>query len=266
MTVEPDETFTLTLSTPSNPKILQLSPTTTTATGTIINDDFRLNDTGITWAGKALNSRSNSCNTTGNIEGKQDCHHGRDSNKTLNNNADDGFAGFSFTKLDAKGDPYDEDSNITYACVKDNVTGLTWEVKNDKAKDTDIHSNKNTYRWGGLTAQGIDRPNTAYKKGTYYDDWDTLVKGSIANAQSGFRDWRVPSFAELLSIAHLGKAEIPSIDTDYFPHTQSKTYWSSSPTVSSANTTARILYFRRATSFSSARKDFYYVRLVRGRK
>ena len=62
----------------------------------------------------------------------QDCSHGRD---TTHNDNSDGHAGFSYTKLDSNGKPL-PDQTVDYAttpwaCVKDNVTGLIWEVKTD---------------------------------------------------------------------------------------------------------------------------------------
>ena len=255
-TVEPDETFTLTLSNASN---LQLS--TATATGTIIDDDLRLNDTGITWAGEysSGNKTGNECSTT-TITGKQDCHYGRD--KTHNDDTD-GMAGFSFTKLDATGKALTNQADTGHACVKDNVTGLIWEVKTTSG----MRSKKTKYKWGGLTAIGRDHTR---KKGSYYDDWNELVNyandtsnaNTAGDALCGFRDWRVPNKEELFSIAHLGKNN-PGIDGRYFPNTQKGWYWSSSPYAYYTNY-ARILIFINGRDSISIRDGNRYVRLVRG--
>jgi hypothetical protein len=167
-------------------------------------------------------------------------------------------AGFSFTKLDATtGEALSKDT-IGHGCVKDNVTGLVWEVKNDKPKGTDIHSGKNTYRWGGVTAKGIDRPDSD-KKGSYYDDWDTLVEGSNENALCGFRDWHIPDREELRSIANLGSTTGAAIDKYYFPYTQSRFYWSS---ISTNKVNAKILNLYNGTGGNGGRGDGNYVRLV----
>lgn len=80
---------------------------------------FVLNDTGITW------STYSSGNCDGENISQQDCSHGRDA--TFNDDSD-GHAGFSFTKLDYKGKQLSGDAN-EWACLRDNVTGLTWQAK-----------------------------------------------------------------------------------------------------------------------------------------
>jgi hypothetical protein len=276
-TVESDETFTLTLSNASNLKL-----STVTATGIIIDDDLvpqHLDDTGITWAGENYKTGT-ACTTTETIEGKQDCHHGRDSDKTHNSNAD-GFAGFSFTKLDATGKALPKTAQ-DHACVKDNITGLIWEVKTDSGTP---RSKDKKYKWGGLTAIGRDYDDSddELKKGEYYPDWNELVKYAndtnnaniTGDALCGSSKWRVPNIGELRSIAHLGKAK-PAIDENYFPDTPSDKelyYWSSSPF---GNGEAWILSFEYGhdnygglklnynglSRYSGPRGDSLYVRLV----
>ena len=179
-------------------------------------------------------------------------------------------AGFSFTKLDANGDALANQATQNppvHACVKDNVTGLTWEVKTTTGK----RSKDKTYRWGGLTAIGIDH---ARKEGRYYPDWDELVK--YANDTDDANDkggplcgvigWRVPNIFELRSIAHLGRRN-PAIDPNYFPNTKSYYYWSSSPSVRDSGPGGRswALYFRNGNDEDSQRGDgSRHVRLVRG--
>jgi hypothetical protein len=263
-TVESDETFTLTLINASN---LRLS--TTTATGTIVDDEPHLNDTGITWAGEynTGNKTGNDCSTT-TIDGKQDCHYGRDN--THKNDADD-LAGFSFTKLDAKGVALADQTVTNHACVKDNITGLIWEVKTT----TGVRSNDKIYQWGGLTAIGKDYDDSneveENKKGFYYDDetgWSKLVKyannaNTTGGALCGSSEWRVPNIEELGSIAHLGKAKPPAIDQNYFPNTQSFYYWSSSPYVSQADYAWQLNFFSGSDGYYG-REQHFHVRLVSG--
>jgi len=171
-----------------------------------------LNDTGITWGGDYPDGNNITCSS--NIAAPQDCNQGRDA---THNDDSDGYAGFSFTKLDANGTPLPASAAVWF-CVKDNVTGLIWEVKTD---DGGIHDKDNTYRWGGVTAQG-----SGY--GTYYNDWDALVNGSNNERLCGCSSWGVPTLVELESIVKYGHAA-PAIDTNYFPNTDSSNYWSSSP-------------------------------------
>ncbi|MEM7283893.1 MAG: DUF1566 domain-containing protein, partial [Pseudomonadota bacterium] len=208
-----------------------------------------LNDTGITFGGNYSSGNNTGC--TGEIVSRQDCSNGRD--VTENDNTD-GDAGFSFTKLDANGDPLadqsDDYSTTPWTCVKDNVTGLVWEVKTN---DASIHNFSNIYKWGGVTVLG-----SGY--GTYHDDWDTLVNGSNANNFCGFNDWRVPTRQELESLVHFNETS-PSIDSNYFPNT-STSYWTASP--SAANSVlAWYVNFIAGTSLTSSRDNPQELRLVR---
>jgi len=65
-------------------------------------------------------------NDTGALTG-DDSKHGRDNDSELNQ-AHDGAAGFSFTKVSAQGNKLADDAR-TYSCVADNVTGLVYEAK-----------------------------------------------------------------------------------------------------------------------------------------
>ena len=208
-----------------------------------------LNDTGITFGGNF--SRGNNSGCTGEIVSRQDCSNGRD--VTENDNSD-GDAGFSFTKLDANGDPLSDQSvdysTTPWTCVRDNVTGLVWEVKTN---DASIHNSSNFYQWGGVTALG-----SGY--GTYYDDWDTLVNGSNANNFCGFNDGRVPTRQELEGLVHFNETS-PSIDSNYFPNTNGS-YWSASP--SAANSIlAWYVNFSVGTSLTTSRQNLQNLRLVR---
>ncbi len=76
--------------------------------------------------------------------------------------------------------------------VTDNNTGLIWQKEDDN----------NTYTWS--------------EAGSYCE---TLTLGSKT-------DWRLPNRKELLSIANF-EISSPSINTTYFPNTNSSNYWSS---------------------------------------
>ena len=215
-----------------------------------------LNDTGITWGGNHPSGNNTGC--TGEAIAQQDCSHGRDA--THNDNAD-GHAGFSFTKLDANGNALaNQGTDYTttpWSCVQDNVTGLMWEVKTD---DNTEHNKDNTYRWGGVTAQGI---NHASRQGAYYADWNALVNYANNNTLCGHSDWRVPSHQELLSITHLGTTS-PAIDTDYFPNTRSRSssYWSSSPSAYNSNYAWGVRFYG-GVGYDNYRTNYNHVRLVR---
>jgi len=178
----------------------------------------KLNDTGITWSGNYPSGNNATC--VGTEVDKQDCSHGRDAQAAAGTltKIGAGAAGFDFTKLDSSGNTLPASAS-SWSCVKDNHTGLIWEAK---TTDGGIHDASNTYRWGGLTAQGRDHAST----GIYYDDWNTLIEGSNNNSLCGLNSgWRVPNRYELRSIVHLGYS--PKIDGGYFPMMASFV-WSSS--------------------------------------
>ena len=203
------------------------------------------NDTGITWGGNYPEGNNTTC--TSNVDAPQDCHQGRDA---THNDPSDGQGGFSYTRLDASGNSLPA-SAATWSCVRDNVTGLVWEVKTD---DGGIHDRDNTYRWGGKTALG-----TGY--GEYYPDWDTLVDGSNTERLCGYSDWRVPTRTELQGLVHYGRT-YPSIDIDYFPNTQYSYFWSASPAGDSSDS-AWYVHFMHGTDAPYYRSNNSHVRLVR---
>ncbi|GAB6093762.1 hypothetical protein JCM14469_00140 [Desulfatiferula olefinivorans] len=135
----------------------------------------------------------------------------------------------SFTKIAADGTPLDP-ASADWAVVRDNVTGLYWEVKT--AENTvSMYNYANGYTYA-------------------YD----LQLG-------GFSDWRLPTLTELASIAHLGTSA-PAINTTFFPNTQSKRYWTRSGT-GDANQ-ALVLSFQNGVSYVGTKTDALYVRAVRG--
>ena len=205
-----------------------------------------LNDTGITWGGNYPEGNNTTC--TSNIDAPQDCHQGRDA---THNDPSDGHGGFSYTKLDASGNSLPA-SAATWSCVRDNVTGLVWEVKTD---DGGIHDRDNTYRWGGKTALG-----TGY--GEYYPDWDTLVDGSNTERLCGYSDWRVPTRTELQGLVHYGRS-YPAIDTDYLPNRPASYFWSASPSGGSSSSAWVVAFGYGSAGYDNDRSYDGHVRLVR---
>ena len=235
----------------------------------------RLNDTGMTWGGSyPVENNLTSCTSNGTIDASQDCHQGRDAQALAGTlvKTGSGEAGFDFTKLDATGDALaiqnrdwstdslgTESSGTKWSCVRDNVTGLTWEIKNTESGDN-IHHKDNLYKWGGVTAIGRGHLD---EEGTYHDDWNTLVNGSNSEALCGYNDWRAPTPNELLSITNLGRKTTPAIDTHYFPNTEDADFWSASSYASNSNN-AWYVAFDYGKNSNQARDTSYRLRLVRG--
>lgn len=248
-----------------------------------------LNDTGITLCsdyaydtGSGTHNNDVDCALTAEtangldpVPAGQDSHYGRDADSSTNS-ADDGNAGFSFTKLDETSGG-DLAANATdWGCVRDNVTGLIWEVKteDDSLRDKDWE-----YTWynstgvndGGFEGYGDTGTLTttdASEEGTdtCYDsarcDTEKFVADVNTSELCGYSDWRLPTREELSLIVDYSTVS-PAIDTVYFPNTQSSVYWSSSPNAYYSSG-AWVLGFSDGYGYSLSKSDGYYVRLVRG--
>lgn len=233
----------------------------------------QLNDTGITtcgdyaYDGSSMHDNTVDCSRITDDQGDlvppgQDGHYGRDA---TNNASFDGRAGFSFTKIDANGNHLAA-SAIIWSCVRDNVTGLVWEVKTD---DGGLRDKDWTYTWFSQELQILWGGAGTSNGGTCVDlvncDTEKFMEQVNATELCGFDDWRLPRIDELRSIVDYSvPLPGPAIDIGWFPNTLSSSYWSASPAASLGPKHMRYLSFNRgsygAGSDSSARR----VRLVRG--
>ena len=222
----------------------------------------KLNDTGITLCGNYDTENEGQWSSTlscadagatqtadgidadGNpVPAGQDPHYGRDAlaaNSQLSKTGS-GDAGFDFTKLDAYG--YDLPETATeWSCVRDNVTGLIWEVKelsNGNIGDS-LHDGDDRYNWyntnsstnGGSDGYADDDGAVCYgydnADSTAYCNTEAFVNRVNVAGLCGANDWRMPKKEELRSIVHYGRTN-PSTDTDYFPNTVSIWHWSGTP-------------------------------------
>ncbi len=109
----------------------------------------KLNDTGIKFTGKNTTQNDPLCSEADVGFARQDCNFGRDADNIIGfpqaTNDGDGDSGFSFLKVSSTGAPLVA-SETDWSCVKDNVTGLMWEVKTDNVTK-DLHDKDDTYTW-----------------------------------------------------------------------------------------------------------------------
>jgi hypothetical protein len=176
----------------------------------IVTAFAKLNDTGIAANQCQDGPESNlmSCTNAAAIAyyDQQDGMVGRD---VTNPDTSDGKLGFKYTKLDAAGKALPANAT-TWSCVKDNATGLTWEVK---------------------TADGGQRDRT--KSYTIYGDGRTDDASAFAKSVNSaglcgyYSEWRLPTVMELQSIVDYGTADATFLDSAWFINTLGTKYWTS---------------------------------------
>lgn len=139
-----------------------------------------------------------------------------------------GRAGFDFTKLDAAGAELPHDAPA-WRCVRDNVTGLTWQVPTDSG----LTDHRNTYTWyhddPAVHVGYAGRPNAGLCTGSACDT-QGFVRALNESALCGFRDWRLPTRRELFSLAVMEPLS-QTLDPQVFPLKPPATngfYWTSS--------------------------------------
>jgi hypothetical protein len=195
-------------------------------------------------------------NNTGEIQCPQpgEAFYGQDGNYTINPP--------SYTKLDLNGNDLPDDAT-EWVMVRDNVTGLIWEMKNnmDGVQDySNYHDADNGYWWydsnpatnGGWAGWPEEGKNTE-------DFINTLNSGEFGS----FSDWRLPTIKEMGSIVDYSQYD-PAIDTTYFPNTYGP-YWSSTTVFLDANY-AWIMWFSTGSRGGDYKAYPNRVRAVRGGK
>jgi hypothetical protein len=239
------------------------------------------NDTGIDWcADNELNrfvegmraEKVSSCDGLKSTHPRQDGGYGRDVTARARklNKTGGGSSGFDFTKVCGSGQAAGEgkcppnptlgDGPNNWACTRDNVTGLLWEMKTSEG----LHGQGNTYSWyvpdetvnGG--AAGVQNGGKCQGSAC-----DTQAYVQTVNAQGlcGGNDWRLPSRKELVSIVDNGRFN-PAIDLNYFPNTSIVGYWSASPYADQKNQAWQVIY-RFGEVYPGDKNKGNPVRLVR---
>lgn len=211
----------------------------------------KINDTGVTSCGDYARGHSGISNndvvcqllTDSNgdpVPSGQDGVSGRDITAPSD---EDGRKGFSFTKIDSAGTAL-ASSATQWSCVKDNVTGLIWELKTD---DGGLHDKDDSFVWyesdprlgnGGLpgyekasdydvsrsdqTCSGFSSGNSS----TYCNTKAFVTRVNLVG-YCGANNWRLPTREELNSLVDYETS--PRIDSNYFPLVQNNYYWTSVP-------------------------------------
>lgn len=151
-----------------------------------------------------------------------------------------------------------------WACTRDNVTGLVWEVKSPTSAN--LRYSGHTYSWydGSTGSTGSDTctatlPSSLCNTSAY-------ITAVNAAALCSYNNWRLPTRRELLTLVHNG-ASSPALDGTYFPNTISDLYWSSNTymafMVSTVKVSAWLVNFSVGDAHTYNKAYPYYVRLVR---
>src|SRR5690554_3089125 len=166
-------------------------------------DDFGVTQTEDGWDGEFV------------IPAGQDATHGRDALAAQGKleKVGAGHGGFDFTKLDKDGNELDY-SVEEYACIRDNYTGLIWEVKTNGSKNSDLHSGKALYVWhnpdpetnGGL--EGLPSTNSdSYHCSIEPCNTEKFIEVVNAESYCGKQNWRLPTYSEIASISNVQSAD-----------------------------------------------------------
>ncbi len=222
----------------------------------------------------------------------QDARFGRDAAATAGQltKIGGGAAGFDYTKVCNSGelagqgscpaDPALGDDTNEWACTKDNITGMIWEVKVNN--DAHLRHKSWGYSWysdgtrtdgtaGAMNASNAGSENRGNCLNKYHvstnptgNRCDTAgyVEAINSSGLCGATNWRLPSRRELHTLVYLGGTS-PTIDSSYFPNTQTSLFWSASSYVSNP-TDAWIVDFPYGFDYANDKTSDGYVRLVRG--
>ncbi len=169
----------------------------------------------------------------------QDCSYGRDMAGAAKTGASAGTNALDYTKIANNGSIVAAGTllgtgNTDWACTKDNITGLMWEVKTTSG----LRSKAHTYTWfssntatnGGNV--GTPDPGSGSTCATVGRcDTEKFVADVNTATLCSYADWRMPTVRELLTLVLLDGTS-PSIDPTYFPQTNTSDYWTASTYVS----------------------------------
>ena len=192
-----------------------------------------------------------------------------------------GSAGFDYSKISNSGVVLLASAALgsapgEWACTRDNVTNLVWEVKAPSVP-SGLRSG-HTYSWystdnannggsAGVGSVGMDSCNgTLFNYGNKCNT-QNFVAAVNAVGLCGKSDWRLPARNELLTLVHSGQISPATIDSTYFPNTGPSYYWSRNTAVGAVGNAWSVNFgdgiFGPASSTTSAKASTFLVRLVR---
>ena len=225
------------------------------------------------------------------VNPRQDGRYGRDAAAAAGQltKVGAGVAGFDFAKISNDGNPLAPGAVLgangaDWACTRDNVTGLMWEVKTA----TGMRASAHTYAWYSTdsTSNGYTPPSPQVGAGSagaevgelgadtcggtlaaapYNNQCNTRYFVAAVNAVGlcGHTDWRLASRRELLSIVRAGTSA-PSVDGAYFPNTANSFYWTASTSPGSWGQAFVVRFIGGEADVANKAQLRWRARLVRG--
>jgi hypothetical protein len=123
-------------------------------------------------------------------------------------------------------------SESPHACVKDNVTGLMWEVKTD---DNGLHDKDDDYSWYNTESTENGGAEGTQNGGSCFSGVSCDTKGFVTAVNvaglCAYSDWRMPAVTELQGLLNYQTIDFtnPMIDTTFSANTKPSFFWSASP-------------------------------------
>jgi hypothetical protein len=156
-----------------------------------------------------------------------------------------------------------------WACTRDNITGLIWEIRTD---DNGLRDKDWIYTWYD-TDGNVNGGDAGFQAGsgcngtllhcntTAYRDAVNLLSVGLCGAT----DWRLPTLSELGSLVDAGAASEPFVDAVWFPGTAGDFIsWTRESYASPIPSLAWYVNFDNGALDGTTKATGGYVRLVRG--
>lgn len=156
-----------------------------------------------------------------------------------------------FTKIAHDGSTLTDDATVgtsarAWACVRDNATGLVWEIKTTDGElrdrrwtytpyDSSAHASAAGYK--DATSGQCARERMAERS----CNTEAYVNAVSAAGLCGFHDWRLPTISELVAVSAQTTDALPGATDLALPNTEPGWYWTAAGHVGPANFSRVIL-------------------------